>query len=272
MPKNYEMLSELEREFELDMAESGELEIDASGESGEFETDDEFEGAEDSELEEDSESDDSRAGSGSGEFEGDYAERLYELSQREFESPDEASEAVDGVLNEMYENFLGLSKVRNYIKKKGAKLLKTGMRIASHHPAFGLLKNVLAGKNLTQVLSSLGQTALSASPMGAALLPALKSLGFPGGNPEEQKEAWSNFVDVAREAYTDLAENLNEAADQPFESAQLATRSLKRGVEKVLQRRRNGYRGRGAVSASGGKILRIRVRPGQRIRLVIVGG
>lgn len=266
MPKNNDVLSELERELELDMADVSEPEIDESGEAGDAESDD-MKVMDDAEFDfEDSRSD---------EFEGNYAERLYELAQREFESPDEATEAFDGVLNEMYENFLGLDRVKNYLKKKGRSLIQAGLRtgvgILKKHPAFGLIKNVLAGKNLTQILSSLAQTAAAGTPIGAAVLPALKSLGFPGQSQEEQREAWNNFVDVAREAYLNLASNLNEAADQPFQAAKVASDALTRGLQRAVQQRRNGG-GRPEWGRRGGdKTFRIRVRPGQRVRLVILG-
>jgi hypothetical protein len=268
MPRNYENQSELEREFELDMGEVSEFEIDADEES---EADVEGEAADD-EFEAEDLQDEFEADLGNSEFDGDYAERLYEISQREFEGPEEAAEAFDGVLNEMYENFLGLGKVKNYLKKKGKKLLKaglkTGLGVLSKHPAFGLVKNVLAGKNLTQILTSLAQTAAAGTPIGATLMPALKTLGFPGATPAEQKEAWNNFVEVAREAYVDLADNLSEAADQPFEATQVATQSLKRGLQRVVARRRSGA---GRNGAERDRTIRIRVRPGQRIRLVIIG-
>lgn len=265
MPKKEDVISELEREYELDMADSSETEIDESGEISEAESDD-MEASDDTEFDfEESPAEN---------FERDYAERLYELAQREFESPDEATEAFEGVLNEMYENFLGLGKVRNYLKNKGRKLLKAGLKagvgILRKHPAFGLVKNVLAGKNLTQVLSSLAQTAAAGTPIGAAVLPALKSLGFPGETPQEEREAWDNFVEVAREAYADLASNLSEAADQPFAATQLATESLKRGMRRVLERTRNGSLARDSASGRD-KTIRIRVKAGQRLRLVIVG-
>ncbi len=276
MPGNYAKLSELERELELDMGEVSELEVGTDDEleddrgssleaSYEFESDGaEFEG-DDGEYETSLE--------GAGELEGDYAERLYELSQTEFESPEQANEAVEGVLNEMYEQFLGLGKVKRYLKKKGRALLQRGIRLASKHPAFGLVKDVLSGQNLTKTLANVAKMAAASTPLGAAVTPLLGELGFPGDTPAREREAWSNYVEVAREAYLDLASNLNEAADHPLKANQIATNSLRRGLERTVARKRARRHGssRGADSGDSVRVIRIRLRPGERrIRLDIV--
>lgn len=277
MPGNYAKLSELEREFELDMGETSEPEAGANEEleddrgssfqaSYELESDAAEFDSNDSEFETDAD--------GEGELEGDYAERLYELSQTEFESPEEANEAVEGVLNEMYEQFLGLGNVKRYLKKKGRALLRKGIQLASKHPAFGLVKDVLSGQSLTKTLANVAKMAAASTPLGAAVTPLLGELGFPGDTPAREREAWNNFVDVAREAYLDLASNLNETADNPLKANQIATNALKRGLERTVSRKRARRQGsvRGADGSSASpRVIRIRLRPGERrIRLEIV--
>lgn len=270
MARNYEGLSELERELELDMEDTSEFDIDVSGEPESASGEDEWELQDESESGEESESDFEFEGSDDQELEtSDFSERLFEIAQREFESPEMTAEAIDGVLNEMYERFFSLKK----LKKGLGGIAKIGIAALSKHPALAALKNVFAGKNLTQALSGIAQMAAAGTPLGAALGPVIQSLGFPGGSQSQQREAWDNFVEVARESYADLAENMNEAAFHPLKANQVAQQSLRRGFQRTLQRIRN-HRRRGnsmtAVEAAAGhrgKGIRIRVRPGQRRRI-----
>ena len=255
-------LSDLEREFELDMESDAEMAgLDVEGEdiADELELDDRDEHEREFAPDDDHES---------GGFDGDPAERLFELSQREFESPDESREALEAIMHEIYEDqFLGLGSVKKFIKDKGRKLIKQGVKLAARHPAFGLVKSVLAGNNLRQLLTTAAQGALASSPIGAVALPGLKALGFlPGAPPAEQREAWDNFVSVCREAYSDLAENLNEASDDPIQASRMATTSFQRGMEAVRHKARRASAGRGREGSQTTKVIRL--RPGQRIVIV----
>jgi hypothetical protein len=221
-------ISELEREFELEMDN---FESDEEYKTDEeFEMDEEFEAMSDLEIEDATE----------GEYEnaGDYAERFYELSQRSYESVSELNEEVDGILNEMERDFFWRG-AKNFLKKKAKGLVSKGLKFAAGQiPAFKALQGItqLTRGNLKGFLGSLANAGLaSAIPGGAAILPALKTLGVsPGG--EMEREAWDNFVEVSREAYQNLAQNLHENADNPLEASRLANNAFQTAVKKVQSR------------------------------------
>ena len=51
-----------------------------------------------------------------------------------------------------------------------------------------------------------------------------------------EREAWDNFVEVSREAYQNLAQNLHENADNPLEASRLANNAFQTAVKKVQSR------------------------------------
>jgi hypothetical protein len=227
-------LSELEREFELEM-------------------DDDHEGSEDSEANEDQESVEELEEDSENlrEFEGDeleevqresgdYADRLHELSQRESESESEVDEEVNGLLDEMEREFF-FGGLKKRLKRAGRGLLRKGLKFAAGQiPALQAFKGLtqLTRGNLKGFLASLAKAGLtSAIPGAAAALPALKALGFdPSGDSEASREAWNNYVDVSREAYEYLAENLHENADNPLEASRLATNAFQTALKRVQSR------------------------------------
>ena len=116
-------MSQLEREFKLDMEGDEELEAIGSGE-------DEFEDLplEGEGPDGDHELDDT------GQESSDYADRLHELSLREYESESEIDSALNEVLNDMEQEFF-FGKLRrgwNRFKKKGlGKLLNKAVSMAA---------------------------------------------------------------------------------------------------------------------------------------------
>jgi hypothetical protein len=104
-------MSELEREFEFEMEAESDDEFEGEFEEEfEFELDDEFEFEADDEFE----------GMEDQEYGNDYAERFYELSQRQFESESEVDTAINEVLDDMErEYFFGkaLRGIKNIAKK-----------------------------------------------------------------------------------------------------------------------------------------------------------
>jgi hypothetical protein len=248
-------ISDLEREFELEM-EAG------PGEEKEFEEgpEEEFEGPEEEFEEIEGEST-------------DYAERFYELSRREFESEMEVDDALSGPLKKMEEEFFlgGLKKRWRQLKRRGlGRLLQKGLKFAAGKiPALQALKNAttaaraaLRGDIGGLVKAGLG-AALKAHPAGAALSPALSALGFESG--EDNREAWDNVVDVAREAYDHLAENLHENADDPLVASRLASEAFETAIRKV----------KSADSLPGQSPRKpyrvIRVGRGERVKIIIEG-
>ncbi len=232
-------LSELESEYELEMddmefeyeeeARDEEYEGDFEYESGdeEYENDFEYEGDDEYEM---SDSENS-----------DYSERFYELAQMEFESESELDQEVNGILNEMEQDFF-FKTARKFWKSRGRGLLgKLGKFALSKLPHAQALKSLtqLARGDLKGSLLGLAKTALSSHPAIAAAMPALDALGFgKSGNSatdstEENKEAWDNYVEVAREAYENLAKNLNENITDPMVANEVAKKSLKTALNTV---------------------------------------
>jgi len=261
-------MSNLEKELELEMDEDG-------GSSRESSSDTEFEGSYDPESEAFAfEGVESEFEDVEGEGSNDYGERFYELSQRQFESESEADNAVNGLLNEMERDYFW-GKLKR-LAKKGFKwglknLVKKGLSFAKGLPVFKAIQGAtqLARGNLKGFLGSLAKSALGAGlnfiPGGGVARSALSSLGFGESEArEENLEAWNNFAAVAREAYGNLADNLHEGADDPVEASRLASNAFESALKNVQQRG-------GANGERKARIHRIRVRAGQKIKLIIEG-
>ncbi|MBI4523814.1 MAG: hypothetical protein HY695_08395 [Deltaproteobacteria bacterium] len=265
-------MSELERELELEMegdegsAEEAELEQELDEEWEAEGPEEEFEDVE-------------------GESAGDFAERFYELSQREFESESEVDSSLNELFTEM-ERDLFWGKIRKgfqRLKRKGlGRLLQKGLKLAAgRFPHIKVLQGLtdLSKGNLTGMLKSAAKVALAAHPAGAVALPALKALGFEQAEePERNREAWDNYVELAREAYDHLAENLTENADNPLEASRLAANAFQTALKKVqagipsvnAQRNTVGMgaaQGRRVINLGSGQTIFIRLASGGRIRI-----
>lgn len=254
-------LSELEREYELEMDDSeSEYESDAEFEfdDSEYEThgdyeeesDEEYEGAGDYEEESDSEFEYESQDGGSSE----YADRFYELAQMEFESESELDQEVNGLLNEMEQDFFW-GAAKRFLKKRGPGLLgKLGKFALSKLPAGHALKGLsaLSRGNLKGALAGLAKTAISSHPAMAAAMPALSALGFEASEGAEgNREAWNNYTEVAREAYENLAANMNPKAAIPTVASDMAKKALQkalvanRGTSTMAARAMRGRKPRG---------------------------
>ena len=249
-------LSELEREFELQMDDNQEL-----GDEQEFA----YEGMDDftGEVAED-------------EFEESYdetnryASRFYELSQREFESESDLDNEINGLVNEMERDYF-FGGIWKKLKKAGKGLVKKGLKFAtSQIPAFKVFQAIsqLTRGNLKGLLASIAKAGLtSAIPGLGAAGPVLSSLGFEASEDQESgREAWNNFVEVSREAFDDLAQNLNENADEPLEASRLATNAFQTAIKRVQSRIPNQ---RSSSASYGGRSLRGRrvvyLNPGESL-------
>jgi hypothetical protein len=164
----------------------------------------------------------------------DLAQRFFELSQRQFESESEVDSAVNGLLNEVERQFF----YKRWKKKLMGKLAKFGGKFVKGLPAFQGIKAVtqLARGDLKGSLGALAKSGLaSAIPGGSAVLPALKSLGVfePTEDSESDIDSWRNYVQVAKEAYEQLANNLNEkSVKNPVAASQQATQAFQSAVSK----------------------------------------
>jgi hypothetical protein len=236
MPRqqDYSDLSELEREFELEMEdgpESLEFELGEDTEADEDREYDELEGLdEEEELEADqAETALEREYAGASRSR-EYVERLLELSAREFESAAEVDQAMNEVLDDMErEYFLG-KLLRKAGKSKFLRsLAKKGMQLGVRKFLPGLQGALqLARGNVKGALLNFGKQALgTVVPGGAMTLDAVKALGLGAGeSPATDREAWENYVSLARNAYEHLADNITESADRPAEASRLANNAI----------------------------------------------
>lgn len=271
---NEESMSELEREFELEMDDDLELEMDdLEFESFETDEDPEYENYEDE---------------SEGEFEwletndSDYAERFFELSQREFESESEIDKAVNEILDDMENEFFSFGGLWKKAKNAAKSLAKKGVALAKkagiNIPSIDALKSML-GPALNFLKGDLGnligpaiKAAIGANPAGAA---ALQALGFESvEDMGENREAWNNYVSVAKEAFENLAETINENADDPLEASRLATNAFQKALKnsKGLRRTRDHRRRRNfrtyrrdSETSGNENVRRIYLAPGEAI-------
>jgi hypothetical protein len=255
-------MSELEREFELEMEEDPELEWESDLDE-ELESSREYE---EEGLEEEFEALDEEGT--------DYAERFYELSQREYESEAEIDQEINGILNEMERDFL-FGGIRKWAKKRGGALLKRAAKYAAGQiPAFQALKGItqLARGDLKGLLASLAKAGIGSAIPGAPA--ALQALGFEASEDSEvNRDAWNNYVDVAREAYRHLADNMNEQSDNPLEASRQATAAFQTAMRQVRARVPSVRSRTGFASIRSRRGVRvIRVRPGERIVIEVTKG
>ena len=267
-------MSDLEREIELEMDDSEKVEQEMSDDSGaERESDTgesdegkEFEGA--IVLEESDFETLDLEGTVEQEPTEGYAQRFHELSAREFEDESDLDREIGGLLNEMERQYFfgGFKKMLKKGLKYGAKsLLRKALKYGKGFPAFKGITQLARG-NLKGALGTLAKQGLSKvlqmHPATAAGLTALKGLGFdPLGKAEANREAWNNYSAVVREAYDHLAENLSESSDQPLEASRQAANAFQTALQKVQSQ----------TLPRSGKVHRIRMRPGQKITLIIEG-
>jgi hypothetical protein len=307
--QDYSGMSDLERDIELEMDD--ELEFEQEGDE---ESSVDQEGSDDQELEAleaDEETLDQEAYDESGflqeagddsefEIEADarvrdqeYVERFMEIASRTYETESEVDQALNETLDGLAQErlFGALKKGWKALKKNkilGA-LAKRGLSIASgQFPALKAALSLAKG-DLKGTLMNLGKQAITAAiPGSGAALGALNSLGFTQSeNPEDNREAWENYVQMSGEAFEHLAANITPRADRPVEANRLATNAFQHAIKRAQQRTMahaqrpmNGLRTRAPAHPGGAgrrRVARITVKPGQIIvlrnaRKVVVKG
>jgi hypothetical protein len=288
MNRDYSGTSSLEREIELEMDE----ELEAANEETRLEDseagDEEYEDV--LELDEELESDE-EAGldeeldeelEGSDDHESQYVDRFMEIAAREFESESEVDQAMNETLNDVASEYL-FGSIWKKAKKFGKRLaknkivgslVKKGLSVASgQFPALKAAMQLAKG-NLQGALLNLGKQALgTVVPGSTAALGALSSLGItPGGEGEAERESWENYVQLSREAFEHLANNVTPTANQPVEANRLAANAFQHAVKRAQSRTGGGVRhGAGRrVGRSTGRVVHYQLRPGEKI--VITGG
>ena len=285
MRNDYADFSELERELELEMegaeADDRETMFEAGSDGLDYGRELEFD---DRELDDDMEISFERD-SPEFELEGDwdqsrsqeFVERFMEIGTRQFETSYEADEAMGEVLDDIErEYFFGAIKrgLKKLSKNKLIRsLAKKGLSLGVNKFLPGLQGALqLARGNVKGALLNFGKQALgSVVPGGGAVLDAVKAIGLqPGGGETRERETWENYVNLSREAYEHLAENLTPRADQPAEAMRLANNAVQHAVARA-QARTGRSNGSGQARSGAGRVLRLRVAPGERIKLTIVG-
>jgi hypothetical protein len=252
-------MSDLEREFELEMEDADYPANEAIEQDGEFE------------LEmEDADYPANEAIEQDGEFElemeerktDDLAQKFFELSQQSFESELDIDNKLNSLLTES-EYFLW-----NKLKKLGKSTIKGLATKAWNHygklPVFKSLK-AITGNARTLMKGPLGaafKSIASVHPGGAAALTALKALGLSEVN-DNNLELWKNYTNLVKESYEQLAENFDErSATDPA----LASRLVSRAFE-TARLKQKGYKNRDSRRS---RSIRVRARRGQRIIIDIV--
>jgi hypothetical protein len=302
MKQDYTGMSDLEREIELEMDDELELDDEASdeevdddreaGDETEFEL---LEGDHETTLDEQAEMNQEGAFESGEDFESEieadarirdqeYVERLMEIAGRQYESESEVEQALNETLDGMAQErlFGGIAK---RLRKFGSKLAQNktlmglarkGLSVASgQFPAIKAALSLAKG-DLKSTLANLGKQAISAAiPGGGAALGALNALGFTQSeSPEDNREAWENYVQLSREAFDHLGNNITPNADQPLEASRLAANAYQHALKRAQQRTAvnggsgqaaRGQGGRGALNRR--RVARITVKPGQIIVL-----
>lgn len=263
-------ISDLEAQYELESDDDSELENSAEDE---YEDDQEYEQEPEGEIDADGQS---------------YAERFAEIATREFESDEELEAGLRDILGEMEQQYFlggifkkGLGFAKNLAKKAASKGLKFAAGHLNKLPIAKILKGAtgLLGKNLTDTLMRLAQSAI---PGGAIGIPALKALGIiPGGGDAsseseaaEDSETWERFAEFAREVYETAADQANESSLNPLAAMQQA----KAAIETVARQNLGGVASMASTALgkfapgrpghSGHRRRVIRVRPGESIIVV----
>lgn len=265
-------MSQLEREFELEMGDSRggysdddlerELE-DVIDDDQEYDTDTEYEyDGEDAGYEYDDQDAEYEYDEAEGEFEvydnepASYAERLYEFGQREFEHEFELEAELDRVVDDMHrEFFLGRLIKKGF--KSAVKLAKNnpmvkqlvdkGLRAAAGFiPGGGLaldglkMATGLLGDGLKTRARSLASKAVNGlKDEGAAFGKDLAAkLGInPGNSKAQNMDALRKLVDGLQRSFEFAADHIHEEVDDPIEAERLAGRAFEAGLSTVLPKR-----------------------------------
>jgi hypothetical protein len=211
-----------------------------------------------------------------------FARRLREISGRSFESAYELEQELDDALETMENEFMvnRLRRRRKRGKRKGLfkKILSTGAKIvgavAAKTPVGSLIK---AGTSLVrgQVGKALGSLAKAA--VGAALPPGVGSVataamdaigggGEAGGEEGEirtrKARAARRFAHIARDAYREVADTLQENFDHPLVANEVAQKAVHKAMVK------NGVRPPAKVAAAHPQRRVIKIKPGERVVII----
>ncbi|MDX2248685.1 MAG: hypothetical protein SF052_18005 [Bacteroidia bacterium] len=295
-------MSQLEREFELEMENhnhtpsdeemEAELESMLDGDESEYEYEEDSPESE-YEYEEDPENEYEY---GENYSSGSYGERLYELSQREFESEYEFESELDQIVDDMHrEFFFGklFKKLKNSKFAKG--LIKKGLKFARPFASFipggslaldGLnAATDLLGENVKSRAKSLGRRALKAIRKEAkALTKDVQAMGVKPENTEEANQAAAqNVTDTIQTAMEFAADNIHYEIDDPVEAERLASRAFEVALQQTSSptppvvspnRPQNPpaprVRDHRQQAGRGVRVVHLREKPGEEIEKIVI--
>ncbi|MCO6491912.1 MAG: hypothetical protein J5I98_26080 [Phaeodactylibacter sp.] len=267
--KHHYGMSELEREFELEMDDSSypgtDHELEAELEHLMAEGDGEYEYDEDSaaeeyehEYEEDEPQsefeydEDVEEGESFGQDFRPYGERLFELSLREFESESEMDDALGGIFDDMEREYffsraIGILK-RNPIAR--SLVSKAVNAVAGSIPggqvALDAIKTM--GKPLLQGIRNNWSGAVRAG--AHALAPdAIRMAGNfagrlglqPGNGAAANREAFRRIAKGIQRSYEFAAGHFDHRSGDPLVASRLANRAFEAGVMPLLGQQRKPY-------------------------------
>jgi hypothetical protein len=221
-----------------------------------------------------------------------FAQRLHEISQREFESEFELDNALDGALRGVEDEYFVRRVVRRRKRGKGRKvfgnILRAGTKlvgkIASKLPVSSLVKagTSLVRGDLRGTLKNLGKAAVGTvgtallGPAGGAL--ATSAVDALGGGEENAAEdevprrrrrrmAIRRLARVARDSYKELADNLPDGVHDPYIAHEAAQKVVRRAMIRhgMGRRRPETDAGRAEADAQPGLRRVVRLRPGETL-------
>jgi hypothetical protein len=302
-PSAHYHMSQLEREFELEMghSQSGysddelERELETAIDTDEESFDSEME-YEIDEQENEYEFDDDVEGK----FEvydsepSSYAERLHELGQREFEYEFEMEAELDRVMDDMHREFFlgGLIKgAANLAKNKPMvrNLVGKGLKAAaSFIPGGGLaldglkMATGLVGDSLKARARSVASKAVKGlNDEGATFSKDLAAkLGIKPGNTRDQNmAALNNLVAGLQRSFEFAADHIHEEVDDPIEAERLAGQAFEVGLSTALPNRgarrtpsqnTSPLNAKNASRSSGTRVIHLREKPGTEIEKIVI--
>lgn len=234
--------------YEIDEELPDEMEFEDSADDEEFELEDD-----DREMDEDDSELESMGEAGDEDDQAmeQYAQNLYEISQREFESESDLDRELDSAIDQVEAEYFveRVKRRRKRGKGKGifGNILKAGARIvgkvASKLPIGSLVKagTSLVRGDLKGVVKNLGKAAIGTlgtavlGPAGGALATSALDALAPDkevGPRRRRRMAIRRVARITRDAYRELADNLPEQMDHPYVAHEAVTQAVRKAMVK----------------------------------------
>lgn len=194
---------------------------------------------------------------------GSYDARLFEISRRSYEF-DEKERAVADILDEIERDYFFKKAFKKLRGLKG--LVRKGLKVAGKVPGVQGLPGFkavtqLARGNMKGVLGALAKDALNtwAPGSGALAAPILGAVGLKEGGPAVQREFWRRYAEVAKESFSNLAENMTDDIDDMQVASRLAAESFQSALAGVSDSKATAVASRRSLKARRGDVLVIEI-------------